>query len=118
MRNLIFSLLLFAGTAQASICDSKLVDFAGGAAAGTAATGLIAGDSMLIIATSAGSAAAVMPAVAPIIVIGAGLTTAAYAGVKGTCAFTHEDDRGKTDADYAWEKIKGVYKSAVDHIFN
>jgi len=51
-------------------------------------------------------------------VIGAGLTTAAYAGVKGTCAFTHEDDRGKTDADYAWEKIKGVYKSAVDHVFN
>ena len=118
MRNLIFSLLLFAGAAQASVCDSKLVDFAGGAAAGAATTGLIAGDSVMVIATSAGGVAATMPAVAPVIVIGAGLTAAAYAGVKGTCVFTHEDDRGKTDADYAGEKIKDWYKSAVDHIFN
>ncbi|MDC0572922.1 hypothetical protein OAO91_05705 [Luminiphilus sp.] len=66
--------------------DSEMFDFIGGLTSGTALTGWLAGDSIIALATSMGTVAVVMPAVATGIVVGAASASAAYAGVKGYCA--------------------------------
>ena len=68
------------------MADNELTDFLGGAMAGSAFTGWIAGDSIIAVITSAGSFAVAIPAVATGIVVGATTATAAYAGVKTWCA--------------------------------
>ena len=65
--------------------DDEMFDFLGGAMAGTAFTGWVAGDSVVILATAAGSFGVVMPAVATGLVASAASATAAYGAVKTYC---------------------------------
>jgi len=65
--------------------DDEMFDFLGGAMAGTAFTGWVAGDSLIAIVTAAGSISVVVPAVATGLVAGAASATAAYGAVKTYC---------------------------------
>jgi hypothetical protein len=77
--------------------DDEMFDFLGGAMAGTAFTGWVAGDSVVALVTSAGSAWVVMPAVATGLVAGAASATAAYGAVKTYCIGAPDSEASAVD---------------------
>ena len=79
------------------ISKNQFLNFVGGAAAGTAISSSIAGDSVVIIITQAGILAGSAPAIAPAVTLAAVGTTAAYATLKAYCS-RHE----ATDVVMKW----------------
>ena len=65
--------------------DEQWATFVGGLASGTFVTGMLAGDSVMLVMTSYGTLAVVAPAVATSVVVAAGTVAATYGGVKGYC---------------------------------
>ena len=65
--------------------DEQWATFVGGLASGTLVTGLLAGDSVMLVMTSFGTLAVVAPAVATGVIVAAGTVAATYGGVKGYC---------------------------------
>lgn len=68
-----------------AMSDEQWTAFVGGLASGTLVTGLLAGDSVMLVMTSYGTLAVVAPAVATGVVVAAGTVAATYGGVKGYC---------------------------------
>ncbi|MDG2441679.1 MAG: hypothetical protein P8M13_00325 [Luminiphilus sp.] len=67
------------------LTDDQWANFVGGLSTGTAITGALAGDSIIVLLTSAGSIAVVAPAVATGVTVAAGTVAATYGGIKGYC---------------------------------
>ena len=67
------------------LTDDQWANFVGGLSTGTAITGALAGDSIIVLLASAGSIAVVAPAVATGVTVAAGTVAATYSGIKGYC---------------------------------
>ena len=67
------------------LSDEQWANFVGGLSTGTAITGALAGDSIIVLLTSAGGIAVVAPAVATGVTVAAGTVAATYGGIKGYC---------------------------------
>jgi hypothetical protein len=75
--------------AQTDLCDyseSQFLNFVGGAAAGTAVTASVAGESIVIIAAQSALLVGVAPAVAPVVTVSAATAAAGYLTLKAWCA--------------------------------
>ena len=73
---------------EVNLCDlndEQWANFVGGLSTGTAITGALAGDSVIVLLTSAGGLAVVAPAVATGVTVAAGTVAATYGGIKGYC---------------------------------
>jgi hypothetical protein len=94
LRSSALILILFLAAASTHAADGDLcsysentfIDVVGGAAAGTALTSAMAGESMVIIVTSNALLVGTAPVVAPAVVVGAATATAAYATLKAWCS--------------------------------
>ena len=67
------------------LSDEQWANFVGGLSTGTAITGALAGDSIIVLLTSAGGIAVIAPAVATGVTVASGTVAATYAGIKGYC---------------------------------
>lgn len=67
------------------LSDEQWANFVGGLSTGTAITGALAGDSIIVLLTSAGGIAVVAPAVATGVTVAAGTVAATYGAIKGYC---------------------------------
>ena len=67
------------------LSDEQWANFVGGLSTGTAITGALAGDSIIVLLTSAGGIAVVAHAVATGVTVAAGTVAATYGGIKAYC---------------------------------
>ena len=70
---------------QCDLIHEQWANFVGVLSASTAITGALAGDSIIVLLTTAGDIAVVAPAVATGVTVAAGTVAATYGRIKGYC---------------------------------